>query len=621
MEHLVLGIAAFLAVVLAVTTLCRRFELNESLVLMLVGIVGSFLPFVHPPNLSPELILVGALPPLLYASAINTSLVDFRRDASTIGWLSIGLVIFTALGVGVVVHEMLGVAWAPAFAIGAVVAPPDAVAATAVARSIGLPRRVVSVLEGESLVNDATALVALNTATAAMVGSVSFGGVAADFLRAVAVAILVGLAVAKLVSIVYRYVPDATTSTALSLMTPFLAYVPSEELHGSGVLAVVVAGLVLGHKSARIQTGETRLAQRINWRTISYLLENSVFLLIGLQARKILEDAAAVGLAGGRVLAVCVATLVAVMVLRVLWIFATRVLVHIGPRDASTPWREALVQSWAGMRGVVTLAAALTLPSDTPYRPILILIALVVTVGTLLIQGLTLPVLARHAGVYGPDPREDTLQEATAYAHAVTAGSAAMRAAANPGDEEIVQRIESLTNRRLNAIWERLGRPEDDVETPSETYRRLRQVSIEAERNKLLKLRDSGHTEAEVLSGLLMGLDVEEASLQPYTRVNEEVRSTPLRPQLPNSPCEHLAESPFQVAPTSLDCPECTAEGTQPVHLRMCLACGHVGCCDSSVGMHATRHFEQTGHPTMRSIEPGESWRWCYLDGLLDGGA
>lgn len=621
MEHLVLGITAFLVTVLAVTAACRRFGLNAPLVLIVVGLIGSYLPFVHEPRLSPEVILVGALPPLLYASAVNTSLVDFRRNASAIGWLSVGLVLFTTAGVGAVVHWMLGIDWAPALAIGAVVAPPDAVAATAVARSIGLPRRVVAVLEGESLVNDATALVTLRTAIAAMGASVAVGHVLLDFLRAVVVAVVVGLAVAKAANLCFKLTADAVTSTALSLLVPFVAYVPAEELHGSGVLSVVVAGLVIGEASPALQSGQTRLAQRVNWHTVQFLLENAVFLLIGLQVRSIINNARGTDLTVWHVALVCLAALVTTMLLRVVWLFGTRLLVHIGPLKQTTPARETAVISWAGMRGVVTLAAALTLPEHTPYRAVLILIALAVTMGTLLIQGLSLPLMARNIGIHGPDPREDALQEATIHQHAMAAGMEAARAAAGPHDGDTLERMQAQGERQVNAIWERLGRSEADVDTPSQSWRRLRSLAIAAERAEVLRVRDEGLVEHDVVSTVLAALDVEEAGMAKLQTEADRLHTTPLRPALPDSPCDHLAQSPCSVEPTTAGyCEQCELEGTDPVHLRMCLTCGHIGCCDSSVGLHATRHFEETGHPTMRSIEPGESWRWCYVDELLGAG-
>ncbi|WP_040160743.1 Na+/H+ antiporter [Nigerium massiliense] len=619
MEDLVIGVVAFLATVLAVSVAARRVRISAPLALVVVGVAGSYVPFVHAPELAPELILVVALPPLLYASAITSSLVDFRRQLSSIGWLSVGLVIFTTFGVGTVVHYLLGIAWAPALALGAVVAPPDAVAATAVARTIGLPRRVVTLLEGESLVNDATALVSLRTAVAAMGAAVTVGEVGRDFAVAVIVAVLVGLTVALVVSWVFRRASFTSTSTALSLMTPFLAFVPAEHLHGSGVLAVVVAGLVLGHKSPAIQSGEVRLAQRINWTTIQFILENSVFLLVGLQFRQIVSNATGTDLTWTQVAGVCAATLGTVIVLRVVWLLATRLLVHLGPRKQTMTTNETLVVSWAGMRGVVTLAAALTLPTQTPYRAVLILCAFTVTLGTLLIQGLTLPWLALRLGVHGPDAREDALQEAALYRRAFAAGMEATVAAARPGDEETVERLQELGERRVNGIWERLGHPEG--ETPAAAYRRLRSIGLEAERAEVLTLRDAGEADHHVVREVLAALDIEEAGLARLHEADEQTSTDPLRPRLRSAPCEHLADAHAVVVPlTPGICAECQAEGLTPVHLRLCLECGHVGCCDSSAGRHATKHFEETGHPVMRSIEPGEDWRWCYVDEVLGAG-
>ena len=596
---LVVGLAL---TVLAVTTLSNRWGLSAPLVLIVVGLVGSYLPFIHEPTLSPELVLVGILPPLLYTAAHNTSLMDFRDNLSAIGWLSIGLVLFTAAGIGLLAWALLPLPFAAAFALGAIVAPPDAVAASAVAKQIGLPRRVVTILEGESLVNDATALVSLRTATGALTAAVTVGAVLLDFAKAVVIAIVVGVVVAKAASYVLKRTSDPVATTALSFLLPFIAFAPAEH-HDGGV----------------IDLGSTRVTTRINWKTITYLLENSVFLLVGLQTRSIVSAASSSPLGWGRIVAACLLVLVGVMVLRVAWIMATRFVVRARGRDGVTTWQESALIAWAGMRGVVTLAAALTLPLATPHRPVLVLVALVVTAGTLLIQGLTLPVLARRLDVHGPDPREDALQEATVYARAVEAGRRAMDAEAGPDDAATIATLRDQAERRVNAIWERLGRPDERKETPSQTYRRLRTAAIRAEREEVLRVRSEGEVESEVISAVLASLDFEETSL---IRVEQRARRLrALSPALPDAPCEHLAEAPTFVEPrTHGECIGCLAEGTTPVHMRLCLTCGYVGCCDSSEGRHATRHHEATGHPTMRSFEPGESWRWCFVDGLLASG-
>jgi CPA1 family monovalent cation:H+ antiporter len=286
---------AIVATVTVVAGLAKRFGVAAPLALILVGVIASYLPFIAEPQLSSDVVLVGLLPPLLYAAAVRTSLVDFRANKAAIGLLSVGLVLFTAAGVGLVTWWVLGVPFAMAFALGAIVAPPDAVAATAVARRIGLPRRVVTILEGESLVNDATALVSLRTAIAAFTtaGAVSFGTVARDFGWAVVGGVLFGVAVGMGIALVRRHVSDPAIDTSISFIVPYVAYLPAEHYHASGVLAVVVAGLLLGHKSPLVQTASSRLAERINWTTVQFLLENAVFLLIGLQVKQVVQEARA----------------------------------------------------------------------------------------------------------------------------------------------------------------------------------------------------------------------------------------------------------------------------------------------------------------------------------------
>lgn len=619
--ELLVPVAAFGCVLLATTWLAERLRVSAPLLLMLVGVLGSVLPFVAEPVLSPDLVLVGLLPPLLYAAAVNTSLVDFKDNLGAIGWLSVGLVVFTTFGVAVVVWAVLKVPFVAACAIGAVVAPPDAVAASAVARQVGLPRRVVTVLEGESLVNDASALVALRSALLALTTTVTAAGILLDFGRAVALAVVIGYAVARLAGLAYRFIDDASPvmSTALSFLVPFLAYAPTEEVHGSGVLAVVVAGLVLGHRAQIEQDARTRIVQRTNWATIQFILENAVFLLIGLQARRIVTEATTAGFGAGTVVGVCLAALVAVIVLRMLWLLATRLVLR-GRRWGRMSLREVLVVSWAGMRGVVTLAAALSLPTDLTGRPVLILVALVVTIGTLLVQGLSLPWLARRLEVHGPDPREDAIQEATVIQRASAAGLAAAQAAARPGDEAILGELRTDSNRRVNASWERLGRPSDELETPAQARHRLRLAAIEAERDHVLALRGDGQIDQEVLTGVLGALDLEESIVRGFGNRAERLQTSELTVRARDEPCGHLREAREHEAyprPSGDTCGDCAAEGTVPVHLRMCLTCGNVGCCDSSPGLHATRHFETTGHPVMRSFEPGEAWRWCYVDEVL----
>ncbi len=625
---LVLTLVAVAAAVILFARLSEPLGIPSPLTLLGVGVAASFIPGIPELELSPDVVLFGLLPPLLYAAALATSLVDLRRLITPILGLSVGLVLFTALGVAVVASWLLPIDFALAFALGAIVAPPDAVAATAVARRIGLPRRMTTILEGESLLNDATALVSLRTALGAAglaahgSGSqagheeIGFLDVAQDFGIAVFGGIAIGWLVFVVVGIVRRNLTEPPADTALSFVVPFLAYVAAEEIHASGVLAVVTAGLFLAHQAPVLQSASSRLSERVNWASITFLLENAVFLLIGLQMQSIIRDVVDSELTLARSVLIGLAVLAATLLLRPLWVFPFSAIFSRAEFTPSERRRASAVSSWAGMRGVVTLAAALTLPEDTPLRPVLVLIALIVTVGTLVLQGFTLPGLARRLDVRGPDPREDALVEATVVGAATGAGLRALESDEN-ADPDVVARIREQSTSRVNRIWEQLGG--DGAETPSEAYRRLRLSMIGAERAELLRMRDADEVDQHVLARVLNGMDAEEAALAYGQQRSGRLRETPLRPpDAVAAACEHLKAQPACVVPDTADgCHRCLEAGMQWVHLRMCTACGHVGCCDSSPGKHASAHFHDTGHPVMRSLEPGEAWRWCFVDEAL----
>jgi Na+/H+ antiporter len=620
--------AAFLVAlgvsVLAGTAIARRLDLPPPLFLVVAGVGASYLPGMPEVHLESEVVLLGLLPPLLYAAAISTSLVDFNANRRPILFLSVGLVVFTTAGVAVLVHAMLpGVGWPAAFAIGAVVAPPDAVAATAIGRRIGLPRRIVTILEGESLLNDATALVSLRTAIAAAGVSLSALEVGWDFVRAAGGGLLVGLVAFVVVAWLRRHVTDPMMDTAISLTVPFAAYIAAEHepIHGSGVIAVVVAGLLLGHKAPVLQTAQSRIAERINWRTIAFVLENTVFLLIGLQAEWLLEDVGASGLATGRIVAVCGLTLLAVVVLRMVWVFPVRyLLIRPGPDPDSgkrPPWQYTFVLGWAGMRGVVTLAAAFVIPEDTPHREILLLIAFTVVAGTLLVQGTSLPWVARRLRVPGPDPMDDALARATLLQQASKAAFKRLKELEVDDDPHgVIATIKQRVEQRNFAAWERLSTVADE-EPPSEMYARIRLAMIEAERERVLEIRGSGATPSEVVAEVLAMLDVEESMLDIASQEREELQLVSrTRIRRPGEECEDLATYPAVETVEEPACQQCLEEGYRWVSLRQCLACGLVACCDSSPGRHATAHFRAEQHPVMESAEPGEDWRWCYVHHL-----
>ncbi|MFL6156923.1 MAG: Na+/H+ antiporter [Marmoricola sp.] len=619
---LVVTLVALVAAVLATTAVCKRLDLSSPLTLIAVGIVGAYLPFIPKVELHPEVVLLGLLPPLLYSASLQTSLVDFNANRRPILLLSVGLVAFTTAGVAVLVHALIPqIGWAACFAIGAVVSPPDAIAATAIGRRIGLPRRVVTILEGESLFNDATALVALNTAITALGATVAWYVVARDFALAAGGGIVVGLAFFFGIGFIRKHVTDPVFDSGLSFVTPFAAYIAAEEINASGVISVVVAGLLLGHKAPVLQTAQSRIAERMNWRSIAFLLEGSVFLLIGLQARTIIVDAGHDDLGAGRIALICGLTLVAVIVLRIVWVILARYLIVRPGPDGQTghrpPWTYTFLLGWAGMRGVVTLAAAFVIPTRTDHREVLLLIAFTVAAGTLFLQGMTLPWVARKLRVPSPDPTADALARANLLHQASQAGLAKLDAVLTHDDpHEVGETLRDRVRRRDYAAWERVGSSSTNDITPSEMYSKKRRMMIEAERSRVLEIRSTGTVAHEVVEEVLAMLDVEESMLEYSDNERDRVRASQT-PTAFEGGCEELQQPRPAVEPDAVaECSDCVREGSAWVHLRMCLDCGHVACCDSSPRRHATAHFAETSHPVMRSAEPGETWRWCFVHEL-----
>ncbi|ANS79201.1 Na+/H+ antiporter [Serinicoccus hydrothermalis] len=602
-------------VVIVGESISERLGAPAPLLLTVLGIALSFVPGVPEIHLEPEIVLIGLLPPLLWTASLSTSLVDLKANIRPIMLLSVAAVLVTALAVAVVVRALLpDIGWPMALAIGAVVAPPDAVAATAVGRRIGLPRRVVSVLEGESLLNDATALVALRTSISALAGGVSAPGVAGDFLLAAGGGVLVGLVVYKVVAWVRKRLRDPLLDTAVSFVTPFVAYLLAETISASGVISVVVAGLLLSHRSSTLQTAQGRIVETTTWRTISFLLENVVFLLIGLQARWIVEDLSGTDLSLATIVGVPLLVLLTVVVVRMAWVHLTRPLLgsRLGDRRRPAGAAETTLIGWAGMRGVVTLAAALVLPEDAPYRDLLLLVALTVVAGTLLVQGLTLPALTRALRVSPPDPADDALARATLLQQAATAGLERLEELETPDNADAARTIRQRLDQRTFAAWEQLSTTEGR-QSPSDAYAELRRAMIVTERERILHIRAKGKVPSPVVRQVLGMLDLEESMIDSSASAREDIRATGSDAHLQ---CPELRAYPVGPAPEDPRCEICEQEGREVVALRQCLECGNVACCDSSTGQHATAHFHETGHPVIRSAEPGESWRWCYVHHL-----
>ena len=523
-------VLVLVAAAAAVAGLARRLKLSEPLVLVVAGIAASFVPGVGGYELEPDVVLFFILPPLLFGAAWQSSVINFRQNIRPIGLLSVGLVLFTTLAVGFAVHAVLpDLPLAAAFTLGAIVSPPDAVAATAVGRTVGLPRRMITILAGESLVNDATALTAYRvTVGAAVAGGFSIWTGIAEFLVAAVGGLLVGLVIAVLVELLLQRLHDPVLENSLVLLLPFVTYAAAEELgrggyHGSGVLAVVAAGLYLGHRSPRRLSAATRLQGTEVWRVIEFLLESVVFALIGLQLPTVLDQLPP-GSAGS-VLVASVVVLVVTIGSRFAWMYPAtylpRMLPKVASKDPPPPWTYPTVLAWAGMRGVVSLAAAFALPADFPQRSLILFLTFVVVVGTLLIQGLTLPALIRRLGVTArTEQQQDLIREAGAQHAAANAALVRLDeelASTSFVPEDVVSRLREKAEIRQLGAWERLGgRGTSDgasIEPPTVSFRRLRRSMIDAEREVFIDLRDRGEIDDEVLVRVQRELDLEESIL------------------------------------------------------------------------------------------------------------
>ncbi|WP_424530749.1 Na+/H+ antiporter [Sphaerisporangium viridialbum] len=512
----------------AIAAFARRRGWPAPLLLVLaglvVGLIGSHIPGMPKYELDPEVVLLVFLPPLLYSAALDSSYLRLRDFRRPVGLLSVGLVLFSAAVIGLLMHLLIpGLPLAAAFALGAIVAPPDAVAAVAVARRLGLPRKIITILVGESLFNDATALTAYRVAVAAVTGEgVSLLGAFGQFTYAAGGGLLIGLVLAYAFGFLFNRLKDPLITNTISLLIPFVSYLAAEAAEVSGVLSVVVVGVFLGHRMNRADYG-TRVVSYSVWKVLDFFLEIIVFTLIGLQLPLILE-----GLKEQdpwRVAGYSAAIFAAVVVARILWVIPgvhlPRLLFRrIREREPRPPASHVAVIGWAGMRGVVSLAAAFALPVGFPNRDLLLFLTFVVVIGTLLVQGMSFPWLIRKLGVTSDqEVYKDNLSEAAAQQAAAGAALARLDELTKEGvietHAEVIDRLRNNAERRAMGAWERLGGgigPEGE-ETPSALYRRLRRSMLEAERSVLVRMRDERRIDDEVLRRVTRELDYEEATL------------------------------------------------------------------------------------------------------------
>ncbi|MFJ8109851.1 Na+/H+ antiporter [Streptomyces sp. NPDC096132] len=511
----------------AIAAAARRTPVPAPLLLVAVGLVVSYVPGVPDYTLDPDVVLPLLLPPLLYTSATDSSYLDLRAQLRPVALLSVGYVLFATVVVGWAAYLLIpGLPLTAALVLGAVVAPPDAVAATAVARRVGLPSRITTILQGESLLNDATAITAYKVALAVVVGEgASWAGGIEEFLVAAVGGVAAGLILMAPLHWLRTHLKEPLLQNTLSLLIPFVAYAAAEQFHASGVLAVVVVALYLGHRAWEVDFA-TRLQEDAVWKMVAFVLESAVFALIGLQLPVVLRG---LGSYEGLDAAwYAFALFVVVVAARFLWVYPATFLpralsARIRAREENPTWRGPFVIGWAGMRGVVSLAIAFSIPLTVehgdpfPHRNLILFLTFTTVIGTLVVQGLTLPPLIRMLKFPGPDPQAATLAEANAQAQASRVAEERLDALLaderNALPPPLADRLRSVLERRRNAVWERLGQVNPVTgETIDDTYRRLSREMISAERAMFVRLRDGRYIDDEMLRTLLRRLDLEEAA-------------------------------------------------------------------------------------------------------------
>ncbi|MEB3371106.1 Na+/H+ antiporter [Saccharopolyspora mangrovi] len=520
---------------LLVTALARSREIAAPLLLVAVGMAVSLVPGLDELHIEPELLLTAVLPPLLYAAALESSFTNFRARIRPIVHHGVLQVIVTSFVLGWVAFVLIpDLPLASAIVLGAVIAPPDAVTAAAIGRQLKLPRGVMTVLGGESLINDAAALTIYRMAITAAVGTTPtlVQGLWV-FALAVVVGAVLGLAFGMLAQLARQHIPDVQVATLLGVLVPFIAYLTAEELGGSGVLAVVTAGLYVGHNLPRARAAG-RLQEHTVWGSINLLLESLVFAYIGLQLKSVVTEVLESGRPVGNIVLATLLILLSLMAFRVLWMFGSNYLPGVSHlirsgRQRGGRWRRTAVLSWAGMRGVVTLAAAGAIPFTTgsgdplPGREVIQFVAAVVTVGTVLLQGTTLPLLIRRLGVSDPEEaRSDDQAEAEARRIATNAALAYLDelTPADAGCESsalnrMVSRMRGLVEHQGMAAADQVGRtPAERADASTRTFSELRRNIIDVQRSAIADERDAGNLDDEVLRRVLRELDLQEAAVE-----------------------------------------------------------------------------------------------------------
>jgi Na+/H+ antiporter len=527
MDHFGEVLLGLMVAVAALTAVARTIEVPYPIFLVVGGLALGFVPGAPDLELDPELVLVLFLPPLLYSAAFFSNLRELKANLRPISLAAIGLVVLTVCVVAVVAHALIDdLSWEAAFVLGAIVAPTDPLAATEIVRRLGAPRRLTAVIEGESLINDGTALTAYRFAVAAAVGGTfSLTDATLEFLLDASGGIAVGLAVGWVVAEVRRRLDDPPVEITISLATGYAAYLPAEQLGLSGVLAAVAAGIVLGWRAPDIASARMRMQGFAVWNQLIFLLNAILFVLIGLQFQVVLEGLEQRSAADLALWAVAICA--AVVGARLLFVNTVPYIIRALDRRESqrarrVGWRGRLVVAWSGMRGAVSMAAALAVPLETntgdpfPGRDLIIFLAYAVIVFTVVVQGLTLPALIRRLGL---EEEEDVEQQEELMAR-LAAAEAALQRLEELADEDwtredTMERVRGLYEYRLRRFAaQRDGDGTEAMEDRSVAYQRLLQELLDAQHRAVVELRKEGAINDEVMRRIQRELDLEEQRLE-----------------------------------------------------------------------------------------------------------
>lgn len=521
--ELVIGL---LVAVALLALLSRKLPIPYPILLVIGGLGLALIPGLPRVRLNPELVFFFFLPPLLYPAALFIPWRDFRANLRPISLLAVGLVLFTTVAVGFLAHSFIpDFPLAAGFVLGAIISPPDAIAAIAVTERLRIPRRIVTVLEGESLVNDATALVALRFAAAAVAtGTFSLAGSVLQFFWVCLGGVAVGVIAGFITVWIQKRIDDPPIEITLSLVTPFAAYLPAEALHVSGILAVVTTGLYHGWRIPEFTTSRTRLQAGPVWEMIEFLLNGLIFLLIGLQLPEVVGRLSRWGFSSLVWYAFVIS--VAIIVLRILWVFPASYLPRllfrsIRKRDPYPAWQHVWIVAWTGMRGVVSLAAAMALPftlssgDPFPARDLILFLTFVVILVTLVVQGLTLPPLIRWLKVEDDGAAEQEERNARLRANHAALARLDELAGNGSASPDTIHRLRMEYEDRIRQL-EACDSPEPGARPRlfSTEYEQVSHDALQVERRTLIQLRNDRIINDDILRRVQRDIDLAEARIE-----------------------------------------------------------------------------------------------------------